>query len=399
MFLLVAGAATTDAAPLSRSTVPNPSATTNDLNAVACVSTSNCWAGGYFDSPTGGRVNQALQWDGMNWNLVATPNPGGAVANDNNGLNAVACISASKCWAVGVFKNKAGASQNEVLRWKRKWSSVKVPNPAGTAAHDANGLYGVACASSSNCWAVGEFTKKGKATLNEALHWGGKEWSQFSTPNPGGTAAHEGNHLRAVACVASSDCWAVGYAINKAGALVNETLHWNGKKWSSVKVPNPGGTGASERNLLDAIACASRSECWAAGFFYNGTATLNEVFRWNGTKWAAASTPNPSGTTAGDDNEIDGVACISASDCWAMGFYFDSVAGAYKNEALQWDGMNWSLIATPNPGGTATNDFNGIYGVSCIPASDCWAVGQIETGSGPLLNEALLWDGMKWTAQ
>jgi hypothetical protein len=40
--------------------------------------------------------------------------------------------------------------------------------------------------------------------------------------------------------------------------------------------------------------------------------------QWNGTSWAVQTTPNPVGS---QESELDGVFCISASACKAVGFY------------------------------------------------------------------------------
>jgi hypothetical protein len=67
-----------------------------------------------------------------------------------------------------------------------------------------------------------------------------------------------------------------------------------------------------------------------------------------------------------------------------------------QNEALHWNGRRWSLVKTPNPGGTTLNRSNVLLGVRCTSASSCWAVGKQSTG-GNFHQEILFWNGGKWS--
>jgi hypothetical protein len=86
-----------------------------------------------------------------------------------------------------------------------------------------------------------------------------------------------------VSCTSASRCFAVGNYGNSAGATLNEVLRWNGTKWSQVAVPQPGGKVLDDMNSLSSIACTSASNCLAAGWEQQApspTATppvLNEV--------------------------------------------------------------------------------------------------------------------------
>jgi len=124
--------------------------------------------------------------------------------------------------------------------------------------------------------------------LNEALHWNGKRWSEVSTPQPGGSARGDGNELADPVCVSASDCWAAGVAESKTGHPKNVVLHWNGKKWAEASVPQPAGTVPQDPSMpgLYAIDCVSAVDCWAVGASHLGAAaSLNQVVHWNGKRW------------------------------------------------------------------------------------------------------------------
>ena len=263
---------------------PDASSSQNYLLAVECVTSSDCWAVG--DSSTGG-VSRTLaeHWNGSAWSVVATPNAGI--------LFGVACTFSSDCWAVG-NSGTGGVPPGESLaeHWNgTTWSVVKTPN---NTLWPYNYLFGVACASGSNCWAVGSAANTGTVSQTLAEHWNGTAWSIVTTPNTGSSI----NDLSAVDCATNSSCWAVGFSSNDLG--VNQTLaeHWNGTAWSIVATP----LGAS---TLSGVTCITRSNCWAVG------AGASSIEHWHHSTWSIVSTPN---------NPLSSVACATRSDCWAVGF-------------------------------------------------------------------------------
>ena len=142
-------------------TQPAASAAIADVNfnGVYCRDTSNCWAVG-----AGSNI---VRWDGTAWVAEAI---GGAAFTAT--LNSVWCTSNTDCWAVGdtpmagaagevILRRQAGAAPN----WTRVAPSAGIP--------DVN-LTKVACASSSDCWAVGV------ASAGElVLRWDGGSWTRF----------------------------------------------------------------------------------------------------------------------------------------------------------------------------------------------------------------------------
>jgi hypothetical protein len=272
---------------------------------------------------------------------------------------------------------------------------VSVPVP-GTSSQ----LEGVFCTSSSNCWAVGGYSSGG-AELNQALRWNGTKWSKVTIPSPGGTGSGSFSELFGVRCNSASDCWAVGDYTTSTAEL-NQALHWNGTKWSKVTTPNPGGTSSGDFSVVFDVWCTSASNCWAAGedgVLSGATEViLNQALRWNGTKWSQVTTPNPEGTAANDANALGSVRCTSASNCWAVGTYgFVGSPITLLNEALHWNGGAWTLVSTPDPGGTANLDSNTLRAVRCTAASNCWTVGDAQQNGAQDLNQALHWNGAKWS--
>ena len=212
------------------------------------------------------------------------------------------------------------------------------------------------------------------------------DWSVVPSPNNGSGV----NSLTGVSCPRMGPCVAVGFyddSHHAAQSTLIESGH--GARWSIVASPN---AGTSDNNFLG-VSCASARWCVAVGFDKaNGTyQTLIES--WNGARWQIAPSPN-FGTV---NNILDGVSCISAMSCQAVGYHFDSTTAVQSSLVESWNGARWSIVPSPN------RDLAGniLYGVSCVSASSCQAVGyaipfnQSTVGAFETLTES--WNGSGWS--
>jgi len=305
-------------------------------------------------------------------------------ATQHNALRGVTCVSASECWAVGYYLSD-NAAQTLIERWDgTSWSIVSSPN---TSATQSNFLLGVTCMSASECWAVGYYYNDNVISQTLIERWDGTSWAIVSSPN---TSTTDYNSLSGVTCVSASECWAVGYYFT-GDNFVDQTLieRWDGTSWSIVSSPN---TSTTEANVLLGLTCVSASECWGVGYYYGLDDLISQTLieRWDGTSWTIVNSPN----TNTRSNVLLGVTCGSASDCWAVGDY------AFTGSVLQtlierWDGTSWEIVSSPN---TSTTQSNLLYSVTCGPASDCWAVGYYIVDAVSNLNQTLIerWDGTSW---
>jgi hypothetical protein len=257
------------------------------------------------------------------------------------------------------------------------WSTISTPD---TSSSQTNELVGVACAASADCWAVGWAGGiGGTAEQTLAEHWDGTAWSIVVTPDTGSSINHL---LVAVDCVTSSDCWAVG---NTSTGGVPATLaeHWNGTAWSVVATPNAG--------ILFGVACTSSADCWAVGNSSTGGVPPGETLaeHWNGTTWSVVPTPD---NTSWQFNYLYGVACVTGPDCWAVGYASDS-GTASQTLAEHWNGTAWSIVATPNTG----SSINDLLAVDCVRNSNCWAVGLTGNDVGVQQTLAEHWHRSAWS--
>jgi hypothetical protein len=104
-------------------------------------------------------------------------------------------------------------------------------------------------------------------------------WSIVNSPSAN-TASQE---FQNVTCTSASNCWAVGYYNNSSGVRQTLIEQWNGFWWAIVSSPN---TSATQANELEAVTCASASECWAVGDFVNAGITQTLLEEWDGSSWS-----------------------------------------------------------------------------------------------------------------
>jgi len=395
----------TPVAPASRAARP---AVAGNLAAVSCISADDCWAAGYRNVTSSHKgaapssLNETLRWNGTRWRNVYIPSPDRSSSGDDNTLYDVRCRSASDCWAVGAYGVRgSNALLSDALHWTgRKWTLVSTPSPGGTANNAYSYLSDVACLTARSCWAVGGYGVGIQVNINMILHWNGKKWSEVSVPNPAGTRNGDLNGLTGVSCLTAANCWADGEYGKAAGTFIqrNEMLHWNGRKWSTAQVPNPDGTKPGTYDGLDQLACTSARNCWAVGSYgVYGSYQLNQALHWNGRRWSTVKVPEPDGTGTGAANLLLAVGCAAAYNCWAVGDYgaASSPTGTL-NQVLHWTGARWVVASVPDPGGSRTADFNSLNGVSCASGKACWSVGVFAASGASDNQEILRWNNKTW---
>jgi hypothetical protein len=352
------------ASPISWTIFPSADTSTtlsNFLDGVACPSATLCWAVGQASN---GSINQTLieKFDGTVWTIVPSPNAG---SGHDNFLTGVSCSSTTDCWAVGRHSSGSNPPVTLALHYNGSmWSVVAAidPNPSQTNTLDA-----VTCLAANDCWAVGGYigTDTNGHTLTE--HWNGSAWAQVTSGNT--SATRQG--LFGVFCSGSKNCWAVG---NFRSGTGNQTLteHYTGTTWTVVSSPD---SSTSQNNFLTGVWCVTTNDCWAAGYYVNGSnkkQTLTEHY--GGTMWTLFLPPN---TSANASNILLGITCVTTSDCWAVGAHGQAKPPApdSNDQTLTefWDGTAWSIAPSQS---TTSFEHNDLYAVACLDANNCWAVGR-----------------------
>jgi hypothetical protein len=263
------------------------------------------------------------------------------------------------------------------------WTVAPSPNPAAYG----NLLKAVSARTTTDAWAVGA---SAGSTSNQPLaeHWNGTSWSAVPTPNPvaacqDGNIQWAGNALNAVATISATDVWAVGHTCYTMKTLVER---WNGAAWTIVPSPSFMTGGDGIQNSLNGVAALSATNVWAVGFHTatNG-AYVTLIEHWNGTGWSVVASPSPNSTV----NVLNAVAATGPSDVWAVGY---QNGGGSQPLVVHFNGTSWTVVPTPpRPSGSVLNS------VSAISPTNAWAVGTYPASTGGQVTLVEHWNGTSWS--
>jgi len=130
-------------------------------------------------------------------------------------------------------------------------------------------------------------------------------------------------------------------------------------------------------NELQGVTCVSASDCWAVGYHDNGSYYQTLIEQWDGNSWTII--PSPS-TSATQSNRLQSVTCTSTSRCRTVGYYYNSNSdrNVYQTLIEQWDGVSWTIATSPAVDATQSN---GLMSATCVSESQCWAVGYNNGGN------------------
>jgi hypothetical protein len=184
-------------------------------------------------------------------------------------------------------------------------------------------------------------------------------WTIVASPNAVGSL--DTDQLYATTCASSTECWAVGQYL--AGTAIEQTLiqATGGGSWTTVGSPNVN-DGGTQSNSLYGVTCASPTECWAVGEHGTSPDQQTLVEEWTGGSWVVVDSPS---TSATQNNLLFGVACATPTMCWADGSY-QSSSGVYQTLVELWDGTSWAIVASPD---TASTQYNELIGVTCASST------------------------------
>ncbi len=156
-------------------------------------------------------------------------------------------------------------------------------------------------------------------------------------------------------------------------------MHFDGTAWTAFSVPYP--------NCLSGVAAISPTDAWAVGFVgaYNQT-----IFRWNGTQWSLFPGPvfGP-----GDESTLVSITAISANDIWAAGTLLSNEGQLASLLLEHWDGTAWTPTIL-NPGNSG--GFVSPLGIFADATNDVWVVGYSEPFVDQFQTLVVHYDGTSW---
>jgi hypothetical protein len=188
--------------------------------------------------------------------------------------------------------------------------------------------------------------------------------------------------LKDVSCASSGSCVAVGGYINKDPWQMRLAASlWDGTNWMPIDPPSLAGYFSE----LEGVSCMSATSCLAVGVAAGvepATANLGRpvVMKWDGSTWTEIAVPQ---SPPGVNYYLTDISCPAVDSCEAVGYranvYSPNSSEEGRPLALHWDGSNWTTRASvsPNtPGGEPSEEGSLFESVSCASASFCKAVGR-----------------------
>ncbi len=140
--------------------------------------------------------------------------------------------------------------------------------------------------------------------------------------------------------------------------------------------------GAGTSTSLQGVTCVGANDCWAVGWSTSETTGYPQamIAEDTGIGWEVVSSPAPSGSVS---SQLDGVACAGSGDCWAVGSYWQGAQAAtgISLPLIEQDtGSGWKVVPGPSP---AVGEASSLNGVTCLGAGGCWAVGYSSGAGSP----------------
>ena len=303
----------------------------------------------------------------------------------DNFLAGIAAINANDIWTAGNYLDDASALHHTLVeRWNGSaWVVMPTPAPGGGNSY----LSSIAVIDGTDAWAVGEY-QQGAGGADHTLieRWNGATWTVAPSPSPGGDI----KFLFSIAAVNAHDIWAAGFYQDTATAFSRTLIeHWNGSAWAIVPSPNPG-TGNNE---LYGVAALDANNAWVAGEYHDGSSGIVHTLieRWDGKQWSVVPSPNP----GAGNNVLASVAVTDAQHAWVAGYYQTSAGEPSHTLVEQWNGASWSPVASLDPGYSD----NELYSIAATDTQNVWSVGNYQDESGTLQSLIERWNGTRWSLE
>ena len=160
----------------------------------------------------------------------------------------------------------------------------------------------------------------------------------------------------------------------------------------SAAAARPAATAYSTAGGLNGVAAVSDSSAWAVGYAGTSFAPKILMLHWNGKAWSRVTSPNVLTATG----ELSAVTAVTAKSAWAVGYTGGIGTGKNHSLLLHWNGSTWSQVTSPAP--VTGGNLNAITAT----AKSGWAVGYVNTNPSapaccagtPLV---FRWNGSAWS--
>jgi Fibronectin type III domain len=210
-----------------------------------------------------------------------------------------------------------------------------------------------------------------------------------TVPLPSGAAVGSSSSysLSSTACPAAGDCVAVGYYADSSGDQQGLIETESAGVWTATEVnaSQLSSVAANPDLSLVSVACASAGNCVATGYYTDASTNQQGLIETeSGGTWTAATIQltNLPSVSATPSVNMSSVACPDAQDCVAVGTYSDASgdqqALIYSQSGGAWTANGADLGALE----TDSDPDASLSQVSCAAAGNCVAVGSYQDAAG-----------------
>lgn len=333
--------------------------------------------------------------------------PASTRAVASTGLSSVACTGHGACTAGGNYQATGRQIEPMVAtqshgRWSR---GIALTLPTGAATQPYAQINGVACRSTGNCVAVGDY-EYGKASGLQAFiatesHG---RWARAFTPRlPANAASPASAQLEAVACTRDGSCAAVGsYQDSSGNAQTMVLAKPPAGPWrQATEIASPPNAAANPAAFMTGIACSGPGTCVAVGNYsvsptqFQAMGAVESRGSWHRATEIAA----PRGGIASTFTAITSISCLPTGLCMGAGQY--AVSATQSRAMVVTESKGWfgrALAITSVPPGASTHPSSYLLGVSCRPSGVCFAVGGGRNRAGHSVAMYLVRSGGRWRA-
>jgi hypothetical protein len=210
-------------------------------------------------------------------------------------------------------------------------------------------------------------------------------WTVTQIAVPSGAARPIGNSQ--IVCPASGACTAVWQYQDSSGNLQLMLANESGGTWASAtKLALPSDAAGNPNAQIGALSCPAAGACALVGYYSDSSAAVHAFsVEENGGSWGTTNEVTaPAGASGVTFAALFGVSCVSAGNCVAVGRYSENGTTQLPLLEIETNGSwaNATVPAVQNSSSTVTI----LQGVSCVPTGGCSITGQDSGGYGVFMN-------------
>jgi hypothetical protein len=250
-------------------------------------------------------------------------------------VNGFVASGARDAWSTWGTCNPCSGSKRvntfTVQRWNgRSWS--RLPLPKALEAEEATFGVGLAASSSTNAWLFNWFQDS-----TRALHWTGKSWHVVRIPRWVVRGNLSGEVGLAPYAFSPASAWVFSLGIDSLTKPQTFAARYSGGRWTKSYLPGV-------PTEADAV---SASDIWVLGMTAKSAVKSQPVqilMHWNGNRWSTVKLPKRPKVPAGSAANLYGLTADNAHSVW-LERNIVAADSAYTMYLLHWNGAKWQRVA------------------------------------------------------